>query len=67
MNILKAFFITTTLILYFNGCSSKTQTDIIDSNKKDISDLLRTLIEKEKEINNLKLSLEKCQEKTKIE
>lgn len=45
----------------FTACTSKAQTDMIDSNKQDISGLLKTLIEKEKEINNLKLQLEKCQ------
>lgn len=64
---IKNFLILIFLILLFQGCSTKSQNDIIDSNKNDISDLLRTLIEKEKEINNLKLSLEKCKEKTKIE
>ena len=36
------------LIFCFTACSSKTQSDIIDSNSKDISSLLQTLIEKEK-------------------
>lgn len=51
----------TILATVFTACSSKSQTEIIDSNKEDISGLLKTLIEKEKEINNLKLQLEKCQ------
>jgi len=33
---------------------------MIDSNKQDISKLLKTLIEKEKEINNLNRELEDC-------
>ena len=36
------------LIFSFTACSSKTQSDIIDSNSKDISLLLQTLIEKKK-------------------
>lgn len=48
------------LATFFTACSSKSQSDIIDSNKEDISGLLKTLIEKEKEINNLKLDLENC-------
>lgn len=48
------------LIFNFTACSSKTQSDIIDSNSKDISSLLQTLIEKEKEINELNQKLENC-------
>ena len=48
------------LIFSFTACSSKTQSDIIDSNSKDISLLLQTLIEKEKEINELNQKLENC-------
>ena len=48
------------LIFCFTACSSKTQSDIIDSNSKDISSLLQTLIEKEKEINELNQKLENC-------
>jgi hypothetical protein len=33
---------------------------MIDSNKQDISQLLKTLIQKEKEINNLNRELENC-------
>lgn len=34
---------------------------MIDSNTKDISELLKTLIQKEKEINELNKKLENCQ------
>ena len=45
----------------FSACSSKTQTDIIDSSNQDISGLLKTLIEKEKQINDLNRKLNKCE------
>jgi len=48
------------LTFSFTACSSKAQTDVIDSNSKDISELLRTLIQKEKEINELNKKLEDC-------
>ena len=49
-------------IFLLNGCASKAQTDVIDSNSKDISELLKTLIQKEKEINELNKKLENCKE-----
>ena len=48
------------LILGLTACSSKTETDVINSGSKDVSDLLRTLIQKEKEINDLNQRLENC-------
>ena len=48
------------LILGLTACSSKTETDVINSGSKDVSDLLRTLIQKEKEINELNQKLENC-------
>lgn len=48
------------LLLFFSACSSKTQTDIIDSNNQDISSLLKTLIEKEKQINELNKKIANC-------
>ncbi|GGD30149.1 hypothetical protein GCM10012288_00180 [Malaciobacter pacificus] len=60
MKILKFTFIISLCTLIFNGCSSKSQDDMIDSNKQDISQLLKTLIQKEKEINNLNRELENC-------
>ena len=50
------------LCLIFTACTSKAQTDVIDSNSKDISELLKTLIQKEKEINELNKKLENCKE-----
>ena len=49
-------------IFLLNGCASKAQTDVIDSNSKDISELLKTLIQKEKDINELNKKLESCKE-----
>ena len=49
-------------IFLLSGCTSKVQTDIIDSNSKDINDLMKTLIQKEKDINELNKKLENCKE-----
>ena len=50
------------LIFLLNGCTSKSQTDVINSGSNDISDLLKTLIQKEKEINELNKQLEACKQ-----
>ena len=50
------------LILSLTACSSKTEIDVINSGSKDVSDLLRTLIQKEKEINELNKQLEACKQ-----
>ncbi len=55
--------------LNFSACSSKTQEDITTTRGTDITELLRTIIEKEKEINELTKKLEACEsqnEKQKI-
>ncbi len=46
--------------IFFISCASKTQDDVISSNKEDISHLLNQLIEKEKQINTLNKQLENC-------
>ncbi|KLD99107.1 hypothetical protein [Aliarcobacter butzleri] len=51
------------LILNFSACSSKTQDEITNSQSNDISQLLKTIIEKEKEINELNKKLETCESK----
>jgi peptidoglycan hydrolase CwlO-like protein len=53
--------ITLFITFSFSACTSKSQSDVIDSSSKDISELLRTLIQKEKEINELNKKLEDCQ------
>lgn len=55
-----SIFIVLVISASISACSSKSQTEMIDSNKQDISQLLKTLIEKEKEINNLTRQLEDC-------
>ncbi|MGB5792063.1 hypothetical protein [Poseidonibacter sp.] len=60
MKQIKITLIAIFLILNFTACSSKVQTDVIDSNKKDISELLSNLIKKEKQINKLMQELEDC-------
>lgn len=49
----------------FTACVTKSQTDVLDSSKEDVSDLLSQLIEKEKEINKLNKKLEACKEASK--
>lgn len=48
------------IILNFTACSSKTQTDVINSKSEDISTLLDRLIKKEQEIAELNQKLEDC-------
>ena len=63
MSKITLFLSTLFLIFSLTSCSSKTQTDVVDSGSKDVSDLLRTLIQKEKEINDLNQKLEECKAK----
>ena len=60
MSKITLFLSTLFLIFSLTSCSSKTQTDVVDSGSKDVSDLLRILIKKEKEINELNQKLEDC-------
>ena len=56
----KIFILFISILLLFTACTSKSQTEVINSGSKDISDLLKTLIQKEKEINELNKRLEDC-------
>ncbi|MAD40812.1 MAG: hypothetical protein CL623_00265 [Arcobacter sp.] len=47
----------------FTACVSKIQTQVEDSNKDDVSSLLKSLIQKEQEINKLNQTLEDCKNK----
>ena len=49
--------------ILFTACVSKAQTHVEDSNKDDVSNLLKSLIEKEQEINKLNQTLEDCKNK----
>ena len=51
--------------LFFVACSTKVEKSVEKSNQNDISELLKKLIQKEKEINILKLELKDCKEKNK--
>lgn len=62
MKLLKLLLITLLSSILFSACTSKTQTDVINSGSDDISGLLKTLIQKEKEINTLNKKLEDCGE-----
>jgi|GEM_PF-2245267 len=60
MKILKFTLASLFISILFTACTSKVQTHVVESNKDDISKLLKTLIEKEKEINQLNQKLEDC-------
>jgi hypothetical protein len=60
MSKITLFLSTLFLTFSLSACTSKTQTDVVDSGSKDVSNLLRTLIQKEKEINELNQKLENC-------
>ena len=55
-----SLFIVIFLFFSFSACSTKSESDIVDSGNKDVSELLKTLIQKEKEINELNRQLEEC-------
>ncbi len=57
------FILSLFLILNFSAYSSKTQEEIQNTQSNDISKLLKTIIEKEKEINELNKKLEICESK----
>ncbi|MCT7550136.1 hypothetical protein N5U04_05715 [Aliarcobacter butzleri] len=57
------FILSLFLILNFSACLSKTQEEIQNTQSNDISKLLKTIIEKEKEINELNKKLEICESK----
>ena len=60
MKTIKLLVLTLGITLFFSACSTKTESDVLDSSKQDVSELLNKLIAKEKEINRLTLELEKC-------
>jgi len=60
MKTLKLILITTFLSFLLSACSSKVQTEVIESKTEDISKLLNDLIKKEKEIAELTQKLEDC-------
>ncbi|RXJ85081.1 hypothetical protein [Arcobacter cloacae] len=62
MSKINLFLINLFIIVSFTACSSKSQTEVINSASKDISELLKTLIQKEKEINDLNQKLENCKD-----
>lgn len=63
MKILKLTLSILLISTFFTACISKTQTHLEDSNKDDVSSLLKSLIEKEQEINKLNQTLEECKNK----
>ena len=63
MQIIKLLLSIFLLSVLFTACSSKVQTQVVNSNKEDVSDPLKKLITKEKEINKLNQKLEDCPEK----
>lgn len=49
--------------ILFTACSTKVEQSVDKSNSQDVTELIRILIQKEKDINALKLELEECKEK----
>jgi hypothetical protein len=49
--------------ILFTACSTKVGQSVDKSNSQDVTELIRILIQKEKDINALKLELEECKEK----
>jgi len=60
MKILKYTITLLFISSLFTACSSKAQNEVINSNKEDVSELLKTLIKKEQEVNSLNQELEDC-------
>ena len=60
----KYLLLVLSLLFLFNftACATKVQNEVSDSTTNDVSELLRTLIQKEKEINELNQKLEDCKE-----
>lgn len=60
----KYLLLVLSLLFLFNftACTTKVQNEVSDSSTNDVSELLRTLIQKEKEINELNQKLEDCKE-----
>ena len=58
----KYLLLVLSLLFLFNftACATKVQNEVSDSSTNDVSELLRTLIQKEKEINDLNQKLESC-------
>lgn len=62
MKILKLTLSVLFTSILLTACSSKVQTRVVESNKEDVSELLKKLIQKEQEINKLNQTLEDCKE-----
>ncbi|MGE4382229.1 MAG: hypothetical protein AB7D41_03430 [Arcobacter sp.] len=60
----KYLLLVLSLLFLFNftACTTKVQNEVSDSSTNDVSELLRTLIQKEKELNELNQKLEDCKE-----
>lgn len=55
---MKKYLTLTLFILFFTSCATKIENEQNSTNKKTNSELIKILVEKEKEINSLKLELE---------
>lgn len=60
MKILKLSLTILFISTLFTACTSKVATHVEESNKEDVSGLLKKLIEKEQEVNQLNQTLEDC-------
>ena len=62
-NSMKILKLTLTILFIsslFTACTSKVATHVEESNKEDVSGLLKKLIQKEQEINTLNQNIEDC-------
>ena len=62
MKTYKIILITISTAFLFTACATKVQDEVLSSNKQEISKLLTQVINKEKEILNLKEKIEDCKE-----
>ena len=60
---MKNYLFLLILTIFLTACSTKVEESVDKSNSQDVKELLRLLIQKEKEINNLKLELDEYKEK----
>ncbi|APW64414.1 MULTISPECIES: hypothetical protein [Arcobacteraceae] len=62
MKFLKPTILIISITILFTACASKVQTHVVESEKENVSTLLKKLIKKEQEINKLNQKIEDCKE-----
>lgn len=63
---MKKYIFLVLLVFSFSACSTKVEQSVQKSNDEDLTELLKTLIKKEREINDLKNNLQDCKDGKKI-